>query len=799
MCRRIMLAYIVLAMAPWIGFSQDASQLPIRKVVLYKNGIAYFEHFGTVPQKQDVEILLPSAQLNDVLKSLTVIDPDRGQVPGVSFDSAEPLERRLAELPLQLNSAQNLLDFLNRIRGAEVEVRAAPSPVAGKLMGAEIRRKQVGEYTVREAIELAIFTPQGDLRTVELASPAALRLVKKDLATDVNRYLEILDSAHQRDVRRLRLLTSAAGTQRLQVSYTSEAPVWKTTYRLVLDDNSKPLLQGWAIVDNTTAMDWTNVNLSLVAGAPVSFIQELSKPLYSRRPVVPLPAGLVVTPQTHEATLALPSGQSGISGAVRDATGAAIPGASVAATSPDGVIRQAIADNTGRYYLTLVPGTYQVEASNTGFQRIQQRGVEVAAGRVLALDFNLRVAAVSETVEVRAEASSLNTSTSSTRTGRGTAGPGSGGGIGSGRGGGVGAGSGGGIGGGTFRPTESFTPPPATLREQTLDVAQAARAGEQFEYKLPQAVTIHKNQSALLPILHRELDGEKVTLFNEESSDKRPRLAVWLKNNSGLTLDAGSFTAIDSNVFAGEGLTDVINPGESRLLSYGVDLGTTIAGSQGSERDDIERVEIARGIMKVTRRATEKKTYSIRNNDEKPRTVVIEHPVRGGWKLVSSAQPAESTVRYHRFRVSAQPKTTTDFVVQEESQRLSVVALMDVTPNNLALWVKQRAIDADTERTLASVLAKKNEIGDLATKDGTLESEEEEIDKDQQRLRENLSKLGQSKEEAALRQRYVRTLEQQEDRLAQIRKERAQIEKSREAIEQQIDQILEKLTFERKL
>src|SRR3970282_1709119 len=139
----------------------------------------------------------------------------------------------------------------------------------------------------------------------------------------------LVASMRDRDLRRMTLSTAGAGERPLFVSYISEVPVWKTTYRLVLPSkaNAKPLLQGWAIVDNTVGEDWENVELSLVAGAPQSFIQNLSQPYYSRRPVVPLPESAQLTPQTHQATLATGTGQ--LTGNVADPTGAIIPGATV--------------------------------------------------------------------------------------------------------------------------------------------------------------------------------------------------------------------------------------------------------------------------------------------------------------------------------------------------------------------------------------------------------------------------------------------------------------------------------------
>src|SRR5690349_24836763 len=121
--------------------------------------------------------------------------------------------------------------------------------------------------------------------------------------------------------------TTGSGERNLYVSYISEVPIWKTTYRIVLPSKAdkKPLLQGWAIVDNTVGEDWNDVELSLVAGAPQSFIQQLSQPYYARRPVVPLPQSVQLSPQTHES--AMLGGFSNLSGVVTDPSGAVIPGA----------------------------------------------------------------------------------------------------------------------------------------------------------------------------------------------------------------------------------------------------------------------------------------------------------------------------------------------------------------------------------------------------------------------------------------------------------------------------------------
>ncbi len=671
--------------------AQTTLPLPVRKVVLYKNGIGYFEHLGQVKGAQDVEITLPSSQLNDVLKSLTVIDLGRGQVSGVTYDSAAPLDRRLAELPIDLSSARGLVDFLNQIRGTDVEIRAPGGTVNGRLMGAELRTRSTGPGATSQYVQVSVYSGGAEVKLVELESVGALRITDANLASDIGRYFELLSSAKQRDVRRLRIATTGSGDRQLYVSYTSEAPIWKTTYRIVLDPKQKPLLQGWAIVDNTTPMDWDNVELSLVAGAPISFVQNLSQPLYARRPVVPLPEGFQVTPQTHEATLEEPEEKVVL----------AVEG---------------------------VPAPAAEEMEKDEMRRN-------------------RAAKAASVAEM-------------------------------------------GVAGGRIGEV---------MRQAAPEGARGQALGEQFEYSLRQPVTIRRNQSALLPIIHTEVEGEKVTLYNESSGQQRPWLAVWLKNSSGLTLDAGSFTVIDTNAFAGEGLTTTINPGESRLLSYALDLGVEVATNRDTDRERVERVEIVKGLMRLYRKVVEKKTYTIRNNDAKARTVVVEHPVRAGWTLIETAQPAESSANYHRFKVEAKPKATTELTVREENPQETVYGLSNITPEQITLWVRQKAIDAEIETALKRILAKKNEIDDFNKKVAVLEAEQNEIFRDQERLRDNMNRLGGTPEEAKLRLRYVSQLEQQETRIGALRAERAKLEDARAAAQKELDAMLQSLSFDRKL
>lgn len=260
--------------------SSQAGKLPVRRVVLYKNGVGYFEHLGRVRGSQNVHIDFTSAQLNDVLKSLTVLDLNGGRITGVDYNSEAPLARRLGTLRLALGERPSVSEFLGALRGARVEVRGTTGPsVTGKLLSVERKTRNSANWT-SETDEISLISDTGEVRTVDLNPTTSVRIVDHDLQIEVGKYLALIASAREQDVRRMTVSTAGTGERNLYVSYISEVPIWKTTYRIVLPSKAekKPLLQGWAIVDNTVGEDWNDVDLSLVAGAPHSFFSNSPNP-----------------------------------------------------------------------------------------------------------------------------------------------------------------------------------------------------------------------------------------------------------------------------------------------------------------------------------------------------------------------------------------------------------------------------------------------------------------------------------------------------------------------------------------
>src|SRR6266404_3580189 len=214
------------------------AKLPVRRVVLYKNGVGYFEHLGRVHGSQEVHVDFTSAQLNDVLKSLTVLDLSGGRITGVDYNSEAPLALRLATLRLALGEKPTQAEFLGALRGARVEVRGTGgSSLAGKLLSVERKTRTASSWTV-ETDEISLITDTGEVRSIDLSPATSVRIAEHDLQTEVGKYLGLIASARDQDVRRMTLSTTGSGERNLYVSYISEVPIWKTTYRIVLP--SKP-------------------------------------------------------------------------------------------------------------------------------------------------------------------------------------------------------------------------------------------------------------------------------------------------------------------------------------------------------------------------------------------------------------------------------------------------------------------------------------------------------------------------------------------------------------------------------
>lgn len=671
-----------------------AQSLPVRSVALYKNGVGFFEHAGEVSGNQQVTIDFTSEQLNDVLQTLTAIDLNGGKINGAGYNSTTPLDQQLKSLPLALRENPTEADLYQAIRGARIEVTGNGAAVTGRLLNVESRDLPTGNTGGGEdkprpmAQFLTVVSDGGGVRTIQLNSQTQVRLLDGALQQDLSHYLELLAANRGGGLRHLTLSATGTGARQIRVSYISEVPVWKSTYRLIFSDGAQKqqaTLQSWAVIDNTVGTDWNNVQLSLIAGSPQSFIQPISQPYYTRRPEIGLPEEAQLTPQTHE------SGDSN--------------GVPMRGMAPEFVSKSAIVSGSGS---GLAPGS----GGNYG------GGVrKIGAGEPLA--------------------------------------------------------------------------PPAPIAYEDSAAASitpnaAANAyDDYFEYKLNQPITIRKNESAMVPVLQSKVDVERVTLWS--STQPRPLRALWLTNSTGATLDRGSFSIIENGSFGGEGLLDPIHPNERRLLSYAADDAVRVSTESRSDSRHLQQATIHQGVLKMSNREIAEITYVVHNSGTSPRMVIVEHSRRNGWELDSDTPPAETTPNAYRYRVAAAPGETVRLHVGERHTIAQSWRLATMNEQTFDAIIRTNGDDPKLRQQLQPILEARSQLTQI---DGQIKDKQTQIDnisKDQDRLRNNLSALKSSAEERDLIRRYTRELNEQEDQIAALRKDQDALKQRRTQAQADLD------------
>jgi hypothetical protein len=663
------------------------STLPITRVALFKHGVGHFEREGTVEGDAALALTFRQPEVSDVLKSLTVLDLGGGHFTSVSYDSTKPLEQMLAEVALTIPDQGSLVGLLPQIKGARVAVHSGVSePVQGSILGIDSSERQTGDGVVRIVL-LSLLTDAGDVRSFDLHALAALQILDPALRRDLDFFLKTQLSAKKKDARTFTFFAQGAGRRTVRISYTLEAPVWKATYRILLGEEGRPpTIQGWAVVDNAQDEDWDHVQLSLIAGLPVSFIHDLYTPRYIRRPEV----------RVQETTGVLPP----------------VTEDGIASDRLEGLQAEAFEDST---------------LGSSPAMRVAKR------------------AAIPQGMAVRGATAPHRSAVSST---------------------------------------------PAQVRERQV--------GDLFEYEIEHPVTIQRNQSALVPIVQRPFEGRPVLLYNKQARAGNPMRCVEFRNTTGLTLEGGPVTVLEGGSYVGEAMLETTRPDEQRLVAYAVELSVRVLDSVESYQGSVQRVVIHDGRMATYRGMVRQTTYMIQNKSAREQTLYLEHPRDGtGWDLTEPSKPHEVTDNCWRFRITLAPRKLTQFAVKQRHQAEVVHGLADVTATTVGFWLQERYLDDATAAVLREVAGLNQEVARVSERLARLGEERGRIHEEQRRIRENLQALGDRFGEKELRERFVRTLGAQEDRLAQIDAESREATHSRDALRARAAESLGRLESDR--
>lgn len=653
-----------------------AAELPVKKVVLYKHGLGYFERAGELAAGESARLDFKPEEMNDVLKSLTLETAGEDKVVALRYDASDSLEKKLSRLPIKIEPGQPLSKLLDQLKGERLELRFGSEALAGVIVGARLAAA-TRDQPEREDITLLL--ESGALVTRVLGAASEVRLADPELQLLMKEYLQVLAGSRSVDRRSVYIDSTDTGTRSVRASYMIPTPVWKSSYRLIFSGADGPTLEGWAIVDNTTDADWTNVSLSLVSGRPISFVSPLYEARYVDRPVAELPEDRPVRPDLYE-------------GAMEQAK-AARPALKPGRPAKD---NDALMASVAR--------------------RIGDVSALAAAG-------------------------------------------------------------------------EAAAAAPSTV----ADTAAARELGELFEYRFDRPVTVRRNESAMLPFLQQKISARKLVVYSDRSS-VHPRHAAELENVTGKTLDGGPITVFEEGAYGGEALVETLKSGDKRLISYGIDLGTRVTTKYDSEQSRVREAHFRRGVLTATSAIREVQTYSIRNVDQKPKTLVIEHPARATYRLISP-EPAEKTPSAYRFAVKLGPGAGERLTVTEERPLVQTLTVANLTPDVLVTYVENKELSAQARDQLGRILAQKRKI---AASDGDirrLEIQIQELEKDQERLRQNITALNRVSGQQEQVQKYATLLAGQEARLASLRDSLGEARNTKTALENELNAMIEAMEF----
>lgn len=651
--------------------SPNIATIPLKRVTLYKHGIGHFERRGKFKGPGEIELLCGPEDIDDMLKSLLVLNVEGGGLAAVTYDSAKTLPTRLSEFGFDLRKCSGLLELIAQIKGSPVTIKVGTQKVEGRVAGLDEVEQAVGENKIVEQ-QLLLYCGGASLKRYGFSTITEITLNDPHLASEIQQQLELLfQSIRKKDRKLLKVELTEAVEREVVIAYSIPNPIWKTSYRMVVDDSGRVLLQGTAIVDNVQDEDWQEVQISLVSAAPVSFIQPLYDPVQPHRRKIQAQGQTSQGPYVAERAHNFGDGFGGVGG------------------EP--------ASSTSSFELQL-------------HERFKASKASDDSG----------VAAVSGAASWRRLGPLPNQS----------------------------------------REAEAVNAfDAAQLQNVEVEVSES---GELFEYQISLPVTIPRNSSALIPIVNELIEGERISLYNAARNPRFPYAALRLKNTTGLTLESGPVTILETNTYAGEALLDVLKKDDTRILPFALDQSISVIVRDNFERKPFWRVRAWQGFLYLDYKEETQKTYNIENLSDQEKVVYVEHPVQSTLSLVSQEKPVEVTESFYRFRIPLKSKDAHSLSVVEEGQNYQTVRLEDFDSPDMAAvkWLMdQNFVDKQFHAFLKQVIEKRTVIRLLLEQRKTMHEHVAELKAEQERARENVRTLGTSSE------RYRTAIDEAEDKI----------------------------------
>ena len=683
--------------APGLRAQTDASKLPISRVTLYTSGVGYFERGGVVDGDAAQTLLFPVGQINDVLKSLVVLDSGGGSIHLVSYGALDPVSKQLQAFSVDLSDNPDQTALLNRLRGASVTVVYADSAGAKTLTGVivGVQTQTISLPNNGGTTQQSTLTLMADdgIHTLPLAGITDTQINDPALRDELRAALAVVAQRRDASKRPVSLNFTGKGKRRVLVGYLTEAPLWQSSYRLVL--GKTPVLQGWAMVQNTSQDDWTDVHLSLVSGRPISFLQDLYTPLYVPRPVVQASVLGSPTPQTYNGNL--------------DSLSSADEPVAAPAVSTGGLNAPMSRITGQRINRSEAATNYGISAQVEQQTRSQPNQGYLINGQDIGSASNYAAAIV-----------------------------------------------------------------------QSRPKTNGAELGTAlFSYTIDTPISIARQKSAMIPFVAAPVQAEAVAIYNEAVQTDHPLSGARLKNTTGLHLMGGPLTVFDEagkalTGYVGDALIEDTEPGQTRLISYAIDLNVDAAAENGPGSGAVTSVFINQGVLIVKHHYEQSRIYTFKNNSAEARTVVLEHPYHGAaWKLLEPAAATERTANLYRFDIPLAAHASKKLTVRESYPDMDSYTLLDGDIPTFLTIIRDDALTPAVKTAVQDVIARRQHIARIQARIAEIDAQTTDIAAGQDRIRRNMATLDHN---SALYQRYVGELDAQETKLNDLQAQKVTLQ-----------------------
>lgn len=645
------------------GASQNApADLDVTRVVLYQSGVAYLERAGRVTGE---ELVMPirADQINDILTTLVVVDHNATGSTSVSLPIDDAAADRLADLPPELRDAGGLVTILHAFRGAEVAVRLDARNVRGRVVGVE---------TIDGEPHVTLLTGGDAMVPIAIADIADVDLRSESLATGLRRSLDHSLADGEWKPTDVTIRFSQGGTHDVTMAYVVEQPIWKPAYRAVVDGDDL-LLQGWAVIDNTSGVDWTDVRLSLTAGSPISFRYDLHTPIFVERP---------------------------------DMSGYGVP--DVANLRPPEPVASATRSRN-------TAGSARGYASSAPAAAAPMREMAESDGDYYADD---------------------------------------------------------------FRGAESEGLAFAQIAQAGGSSADVTDVGALFRFDIPGRVTLPDQTSTMVTLVNTAIDGEDALIFQPggaPASHSHPYRALLVDNSTPYPIQRAPIAIYRDGTFVGQGITPIVPPGESAVVSYALENRVDLNQRASSRNGEVRLTRIVDGRIYTEVEQIQATDFEARSSLDESSTLYLKVYRYSGYTLDESAEFDEDDVQteagYYLVPVALEPGAERTFTVAQSSTVSSSVDPFSSSAKRVFdAWLEGPAASERPEvaAQLAPIVEMLEELATLDQEATDLRQLRADVQARTNELRQNIQTLGDSDANAELRRTLVGRLGDQDAQLEEL-------------------------------